>query len=116
MRTGVFCVSGVQKNKGGKFLHYGKMESGELVSDSIVKAEIDTDRRKAIMRAHSATHLLQKALIEVLGNHIHQAGSWFSGCFAVRLYALCGNHVRRAFSDSRKGQRSDSGWYSCINM
>lgn len=76
--NGVFRVTGVQKNKGGKFLHHGKMALGELIGDTVVTAQIDTARRNAIMRAHSATHLLQKALVEVLGEHIHQAGSLVS--------------------------------------
>jgi alanyl-tRNA synthetase len=71
----VFKVTGVQKNKGGKYLHSGVMICGELNVDSDVTSEIDVTRRHAIMRAHSATHLLQKALKTVLGDHVQQAGS-----------------------------------------
>ena len=70
-----FEVTNVQKDKGGKYLHHGKMVSGAIKVDDIVLASIDVERRKAIMRAHSATHLLQKALVSVLGDHVHQAGS-----------------------------------------
>ena len=70
-----FEVTNVQKDKGGKYLHYGKLNRGTIHVDDIVCASIDVDRRKAIMRAHSATHLLQKALSSVLGDHVHQAGS-----------------------------------------
>ena len=71
----LFQVTDVQKDKSGKFLHHGVMHSGRLQVEQTVTARIDTDRRKAIMRAHSATHLLQTALREVLGDHVHQAGS-----------------------------------------
>ena len=71
----LFQVTDVQKDKAGKFLHYGVMHSGHLQVEQTVTARIDPDRRKAIMRAHSATHLLQAALREVLGDHVHQAGS-----------------------------------------
>ena len=71
----LFQVTDVQKDKAGKFLHHGVMHSGRLQVEQTVTARIDTDRRKAIMRAHSATHLLQAALREVLGDHVHQAGS-----------------------------------------
>ena len=71
----LFQVTDVQKDKSGKFLHHGVMRSGRLQVEQTVTARIDTDRRKAIMRAHSATHLLQAALREVLGDHVHQAGS-----------------------------------------
>ena len=71
----LFQVTDVQKDKAGKFLHHGVMNSGRLQVEQTVTARIDTDRRKAIMRAHSATHLLQAALREVLGDHVHQAGS-----------------------------------------
>ena len=70
-----FEVTDVQKNKGGKYMHYGRMTEGSLKVGDAVSARIDLQRRKAIMRAHSATHLLDKALRTVLGDHVHQAGS-----------------------------------------
>ncbi|MBQ8797774.1 MAG: alanine--tRNA ligase [Oscillospiraceae bacterium] len=70
-----FEVTDVQKDKAGRYLHSGTMRSGTIKTDDIVCAAIDVERRKAIMRAHSATHLLQKALKSVLGDHVHQAGS-----------------------------------------
>ena len=70
-----FAVTDVQKNKGGKYMHYGKMTSGSLKVGDTVGAAIDMDRRRAVMRAHTATHLLDKALRTVLGDHVHQAGS-----------------------------------------
>ena len=71
----VFDVFGVQQNNGGKYLHHGIMRSGSLDVGQIVTAEIDIPRRRAIMRAHSATHLLHEALRSALGEHVHQAGS-----------------------------------------
>ena len=71
----LFTVTDVQKNKGGKYMHYGKVTEGVLKLGDTVTAAIDQDRRKAVMRAHSATHLLDKALRTVLGDHVHQAGS-----------------------------------------
>jgi len=70
-----FQVTDVQKDKGGKYMHTGNMISGTIKTEDLVCASIDVERRKAIMRAHSATHLLQKALKSVLGDHVHQAGS-----------------------------------------
>ena len=70
-----YNVTDVQKNKGGKFMHYGKLTQGSLKVGDAVTAAIDVDRRKAIMRAHTATHLLDKVLRTVLGDHVHQAGS-----------------------------------------
>ena len=71
----LFHVNNVQKNKGGKFMHYGKLMKGSLKVGDTVAASIDTVRRAAIRRAHSATHLLDAALVKVLGDHVHQAGS-----------------------------------------
>ena len=70
-----FEVTDTQLSKGDKVLHYGVCRSGAFRVDDTVSAELDTDHRKAIMRAHSATHLLQAALREVLGDHVQQAGS-----------------------------------------
>lgn len=72
---GEFEVTDVQKNKAGKYMHYGIMKSGQIASDDTVIATLDVIRRRAIMRAHSATHLLHKALRTVLGDHVEQAGS-----------------------------------------
>ena len=71
----LFHVNNVQKNKGGKFMHYGKLLKGSLKVGDTVAASIDTVRRAAIRRAHTATHLLDAALVKVLGDHVHQAGS-----------------------------------------
>ena len=72
---GAFEVNNVQKNKGGKYLHHGKLLKGALTVGDAVSVCVDAVRRNAVMRAHSATHLLQKALTAVLGDHVHQAGS-----------------------------------------
>ncbi len=73
--TAIFEVSDVQKNKGGKYLHYGTLRQGSLKLGEACHSAYDKERRAAIRRAHSATHLLQSALEQVLGDHVHQAGS-----------------------------------------
>ncbi len=70
-----FVVNNVVKNKGGKFMHSGKLLSGEIKLGDELTVTFDKERRKAISRAHSATHMLQSALRTVLGDHVHQAGS-----------------------------------------
>ena len=70
-----FEVDNVQKNKGGKFMHYGKLTGGDIKLGDELTVCVDEERRKAISRAHSATHLLQSALRMLLGDHVHQAGS-----------------------------------------
>ena len=73
--SSTFLVGDVQKDKGGKFLHHGLMEHGEMQVGNTAEAAVSVERRRAIMRAHSATHLLDKALRTVLGDHVQQAGS-----------------------------------------
>ncbi len=74
-QSGVFRVQNVKKTAEGVYLHFGEMESGSL-SVGECQAEIDGERRMAIRRNHSAVHLLQGALREVLGTHVQQAGSY----------------------------------------
>lgn len=70
-----FKVEDTQNPYPGVFVHIGKLIKGKLKKQDIVHAKIDIERRKKIEANHSATHLLQWALSEVLGDHVKQAGS-----------------------------------------
>ncbi|MBR8741919.1 alanine--tRNA ligase [Nocardiopsis sp. MG754419] len=72
---GVVDVEDVQKPLPGLFVHRGTVRSGEIVLDDTVHAAIDTGRRHAIERSHSATHLIHSALRNALGPTAGQAGS-----------------------------------------
>ena len=71
----LFSVSDTQKTPDGKIYHIGRIEHGFISMDDSVFAKVDIEKRQSIARNHSATHLLHKALKEVLGEHIQQAGS-----------------------------------------
>ena len=64
------------KKSDGVYIHLCTIVNGEVKVGDIVRAEVDEMRRVAIMRNHSAAHLLQAALRQVLGSHVEQAGSY----------------------------------------
>ncbi|NJH97440.1 alanine--tRNA ligase [Staphylococcus agnetis] len=68
-------VSEVIKAPNGQHLHTGQIKFGQVYEDAIVHAYVNETERKAIMKNHSATHLLHAALKQVLGTHVNQAGS-----------------------------------------
>ncbi len=74
-RSGRFEVTDTQRPAGQVVVHRGVVREGTLRVGDRVRAEVDAPRRREIMRHHTATHLLHKALREVLGEHARQAGS-----------------------------------------
>ena len=71
-------VDDTQKIVGNRIVHRGVIVSGSLNTGDKVKAKVDEERRMATARNHSVTHLLHKALREILGSHVEQAGSLVS--------------------------------------
>ncbi|HWS74882.1 MAG TPA: alanine--tRNA ligase [Quisquiliibacterium sp.] len=73
--TTLFSVTDTQKIQSDVFGHHGTLRSGELRVGDKVHARVDSARRARTVRNHSATHLMHKALREVLGAHVQQKGS-----------------------------------------
>ncbi len=69
-------VTDTKKVGDGQIIHICEIESGMISVGDMAKTEVDSQRRSAIQRNHSATHILQKALKTVLGDHVQQAGSY----------------------------------------
>ncbi|MBQ4466035.1 MAG: alanine--tRNA ligase, partial [Oscillospiraceae bacterium] len=72
--NGFFRVTSVTKDEDGHYLHFGTMKEGTVAVGQTVKAKYCTGFRPKVMRNHTAAHLLQAALRQVLGDHVHQAG------------------------------------------
>ena len=72
----VMTVVDTKKAASGQFVCYCNVTSGEFFANDTVTASVDEARRAAIKRNHTSVHLLQAALREVLGDHVHQAGSY----------------------------------------
>lgn len=70
----VASVSSTIKNDEGHFIHIASVTEGVIRTNDNVTASIDVERRKSITRNHTTAHILQAALREVLGEHVHQAG------------------------------------------
>ncbi len=85
-----FLVEDTQKQAKHLHIHYGKLEKGKLATGDSVHAAIDVARRETIRANHSATHLMNEALRQVLGEHVAQKGSLVNE-----------NHLRFDFSHQK---------------
>lgn len=72
-------VLNTTKNHNGIFLHQAKVKAGMVSCGESVSVQVDSVRRRSIMRNHTAAHLLQAALRSVLGTHVEQAGQLVNG-------------------------------------
>ncbi|ATW23973.1 alanine--tRNA ligase [Candidatus Formimonas warabiya] len=73
--SGCVLVEDTHKLANGIYLHQIKIQEGSISLGEAVNAEVDGERRKATARNHTATHLIHRALRNIVGEHVHQAGS-----------------------------------------
>jgi len=96
---GLFAVEDTQKIQATVFGHHGVLKTGALKVGDAVTARVDAQARARIVRNHSATHLMHKALREVLGNHVQQKGSQVDADKTrfdfVHTQALTDDEIRR---------------------
>ena len=74
--NGTALVYNTKKNVGGKTIHYVEVKNGTIKINDVVTLKVDKVRRNSVCKNHTATHMLQAALKEIVGSHIHQAGSY----------------------------------------
>ncbi|MBE6853203.1 MAG: alanine--tRNA ligase [Ruminococcus sp.] len=74
----VISVDSVMKTDDGHYLHIGTVDRGTIRKGDSVTARIDVSKRQSVMKNHTAAHILQAALRELLGEHVHQAGQLVS--------------------------------------
>ncbi len=95
----LFAVEDTQKIRPDVFGHVGEVKTGELRAGDTVAANVDHEARGRTMRNHSATHLMHKALREVLGAHVQQKGSlvdaWRTRFDFAHHAPMSGDEIRR---------------------
>ena len=74
--NGKAYVYNTKKNVGGKTVHYVEVQSGTIKNGDEVTLTVDFKRRSNVCKNHTATHMLQAALKQIVGSHVHQAGSY----------------------------------------
>jgi alanyl-tRNA synthetase len=100
-------VEDTQRPVPGVIVHFGVVEHGTLALHETVEARVDAERRRDIMRNHTATHLLHRALRDVLGEHAAQAGS----LVAPDRLRFDFNHNRQVTSEQqREIERRINAW------
>ncbi len=104
---GAVRVTDVQKPVPGLFVHTGTVERGFVAVGDAVQLVVDAERRRDIMRNHTATHLLHRALRDVLGEHAEQAGSLVA---PDRLRFDFGHPAAVAYEDLREVERRVNAW------
>ena len=75
-RNGKAYVVNTKKNVSGKIIHYVEVKEGSFSAGEEVNLFVEKQRRSFIAKNHTATHMLQAALKEIVGSHVHQSGSY----------------------------------------